>query len=127
MKQAMYDPEFSRLTPEVAEQNFRHFMNTVNYELFGKAFHRHKKRISVIPSLECSPSGRFHYHALLDRPIHSDEPNFCDLIRSSWINTRWGYKQVDIRPAYDPAGWVRYMMKRNHPGDAIDWENAVLP
>ena len=48
-----------------ADKNFRHFMNLLNKKIYGNSHRRFKKSISVIPVLEKSVEGRFHYHLTL--------------------------------------------------------------
>ncbi len=105
-----------------AQQNFRHFMNLLNTSVFGNGFRRFGKRNVVLPSLECSHSGRWHYHVAIKNP-RPDEPFWFEQeIRKLWLKTRWGYKEIHIHRSTDD-GWMRYITKLN-PRDEIDWENT---
>lgn len=125
LKQAIYPP-YRELTPDAASQNLRHFLNLINWDVFGKAFKRYGKRLKVVSVLETAPGKRLHYHLLLECPDDLDESLFCDVIRKRWSETRWGYREVDIRPAYEPLGWLNYITKQSNLADALDWENTIV-
>ncbi len=133
MKQRLPQPPYAALTPELAQQNFRHFMNLLNYKLFGKAFRRrnNKLRLQVLASLERGALGeRLHYHVIIDRPPHIEPWRFHLSIQFLWYRTRWGYRKIDIqalKTGADVTNWLGYVVKRNAclDGDnqAIDVEN----
>lgn len=115
-----------RLTPELAKQNCRHFLNVLNYKLFGKAYQRHGKRVKVVAVLEWSPGERYHYHGLMDCPAALDLYTLPDVVCDSWRKTQWGYHEAEIIPAYDRVGWLNYITKQSDLAEAIDWENCVI-
>lgn len=125
MKQTRFKP-YRTLTDIEAIQNFRHFLNLVNYSFFGKAFQRFRKRLKVVPALEASfLSKRLHYHALMERPAEVDFERFCEIIRGKWARTQWGDRQVHIKPATEPEGWLAYITKQPGTVNTVDWENLV--
>lgn len=116
-----------RLTRDLAKQNLHHFLNVVNYKLFGKTFQRHGKALKAVAVLEWPLDGRCHYHGLIDCPADLDSGILTNVLRESWGKTQWGYNEMDIKPARDKFGWLVYITKqRDLAEDAIDWENALI-
>jgi len=116
-----------RLTREKATQNLHHFLNVVNYEIFGKAFSRHGNQLKAVAVLEWPLGGRCHYHAMMDCPVDLDSVILIKVIREGWQRTQWGYHELKVKPIYDRIGWIDYMIKQsNLADDAIDWENCIL-
>lgn len=107
-----------------AEKNLRHFLNRLNKQAFGNAAVRHNRKIAVIPSLERSPSGRWHYHLSMKNPFPS-EAHCRRSVELCWAKTRWGYDEIDVRPLFDPEGWVRYITKSQNV-DGWDSVNTTL-
>ena len=60
-----------------ASRNMRHFLNLMNAEHYGNNFKRKNKRLSVIPSIEKSHSGRLHYHLTIKMP----DPSLAERLR----------------------------------------------
>ena len=54
-----------------ASNNLRHFLNRFNRKAFGNAFTRFQRKTLVIPMLEQSYSGRWHYHLVMENPYDS--------------------------------------------------------
>ena len=122
-----------------ANENLRHFLNYLNFAVFGKRFRRFGMKLSVLPRLEKSPSGRWHYHLLLKKP-HQETPevvsqrpvlaaiedafSFEELIKICWLRTRYGYseKGVHVHHAVN-NGWNKYILKNFNAGDGVDWLN----
>jgi hypothetical protein len=111
---------------------FRAFMNLLNRAIYGNAVRRHNKRLRVIPILEKSLGGRWHFHAAMEPPAHLSIVDFEGLIRKCWSGTGWGYEQVLVRAEAD-AGWIGYLLKPSqkagfeHSWDCIDWESFHNP
>jgi hypothetical protein len=109
-----------RLDKIKSTQNFKHFMNLLNRRLFGNAHRRFEKRIDVIPAFEVAGGGRQHYHIAIKNP--AQQPiKFGQQIRDCWLNTRWGYSEIDINYQMD-NGWIDYITKTTSK-NSIDWEN----
>ena len=106
---------------------FRHFMGRLNREVYGAAYRRHNKRLRVIPILEKSLAGRWHFHVAIEPPAHVDIAEFERLIRQCWSRIGWGYEQVLVR-SHANVGWIDYMLKPSqkagfeHYWDCIDWD-----
>tara|TARA_R110001606_G_scaffold12369_1_gene54003 strand:- start:45515 stop:46015 length:501 start_codon:yes stop_codon:yes gene_type:complete len=119
-------PVHIRIDREKAIQNFRHFMNLLNTEVFGNSFVRHGKRIQVIPFLEGGLNGtRLHYHCVIDCPRRSLDMTFPSLIQKCWSKTSYGYNQIDIQRNTD-HGWIDYISKfrgKYSYDECVDWEN----
>lgn len=117
------------LDPLKAAQNFRHFMNVLNRQVYGHSYERHQKRIRVIAVLEGSKYKRYHYHALIDCPHPKEFFEFPKLIRDSWQKTHWGYKAIKVDLQADD-GWIVYIAKlkdKEDYGSSIDWMNFYNP
>jgi hypothetical protein len=110
------------------QRAFRHFMNPLNRTVFGKAFYRHGKSLSVIPVLEKETHGRWHYHAAIEPPKHIAAEYFKQLIRDCWDRTDWAHHRILVRENAD-RGWVNYLLKPSQKSDfevwsdCIDWES----
>ncbi len=111
-----------RLDAIGAAQNLRQFLNCLNRERYGKAFTRFGTRLRVIPMLECSSSGRLHYHLALESPVPNNSLQAESLIRREWIKTRFGHREIHVSHEIDD-GWIRYITKMPDAGDGIDWMN----
>ena len=125
MVEDRYGKSIVRLTPAVASQNLKHFLNLLNKRVNGKAHSRFNVRIPVIPMLEGGSGSRLHYHLMIDCPRDDLKPVYPQLIQSLWGRTQWGYDQIDIQADAD-SGWINYISKlRDKPSfeDSIDWVN----
>lgn len=119
---------FHWITPDRAIQNYRHFSNLLNTEVYGKRFKRHGVRIQMIPVLEGDDRTRLHFHCMIDRPEEVSYNRFSRMIETSWKKTEWGYNQIDIQPSCDD-GWTKYISKYRGKTDYIDsfdWSNTHL-
>lgn len=117
------------VTQEIAQQNFRHFLNRLNKRVFGNSAGRHGKRLRVLPVLEGGSHKRLHYHSVIDCP----RPELCELFPSmvceAWTSTQWGYHEVQADPQADD-GWLSYITKLRDKPDyslSIDWMNCHNP
>lgn len=113
------------LTPELAQQNLRHFLNMLNNQTLGSAFKNYGKAIPVIPVLEGGQFKRLHYHLAIDCPRDNLKEEFPQLVQRLWSRTQWGYDEVDIQADAD-NGWISYMTKfrdKHSLEYAIDWTN----
>ena len=119
MKQKM---DFVRLDEERSSQNFRHFLNLLNREVFGKRFTRFGTRINVIPVLEVSNSHRLHYHTIFQVPKNIRSTDFLHKVEDSWKKTDWGYEHFHHHNHID-EGWLDYLTKFRSYRDQIDWIN----
>ena len=112
-----------------ASQNLRHFLNRINREYLGNAARRFGKRLPVIPVLEGINGHRLHYHLLIDLPEKVGLEEAYPLFVTEWIQTQWGYGQVNIQQNVDD-GWLDYITKLRDKIDvseAIDWMNLHYP
>jgi hypothetical protein len=107
---------------------FRHFMNLLNREIYGKASYRYDKRINVVPILEKETNGRWHIHAAIEPPYRMGAAQFENLIQHCWRKTHWGYDRITIDQSAD-RGWINYMLKPSQKSefeawvDCIDWNS----
>ncbi|BBD98198.1 hypothetical protein SAMIE_1016990 [Sphingobium amiense] len=111
-----------------ARKNFRHFMNLLNRQVYGKATARYGKRINVLPVIEGGNGVRVHYHLILDCPRPELELEYPAMIRDCWSRTPWGYNEIHIQSLCD-EGWVSYISKLQSKvvyDESFDWENSHL-
>jgi hypothetical protein len=107
---------------------FRHFMNLLNRSVYGNAFRRHGKQLRVLPILEKEERGRWHFHAAIEPPSHTEPDQFKALISRCWSKVDWGYREIVVRPNAD-RGWIKYMLKHRQKSafdawsDCIDWDS----
>ena len=118
---------FVRLDELTAKKAFRHYMKLLNRRIYNFAFRRHGKRLRVIPILEKSADGRWHYHAAIEPPSFMEANRFGEIAMDVWLQTPLGYGRGEISIDAD-AGWFAYMAKfRSKSGlecyyDCIDTE-----
>jgi hypothetical protein len=111
---------------------FRHFMSLLNRTVYGSAYRRHNKRLRVIPVLEKSCAGRWHFHAAIEPPAHLDVVDFETLIHKCWPQTHLGHRKILVRDRAN-EGWNDYLLKPyqkaefEHPWDCIDWDSFHNP
>jgi hypothetical protein len=103
------------LSPAKAHETVRRFWNRVDYELYGNAARRHKKRCQRLLFLEGSEHGaRYHYHAAVKMPVDRfvNTDDFCKFLRKQWRKECSHNRIVEFEHAPEPTGWVRYSTKR---------------
>ena len=120
MKQRVNNKSLDNIS---SSQNLRHFLNVLNKNCFGNAYKRFDKRLRVLPSLERSSDGRWHYHLILENPYPSNPIKFERMIESTWFKTSYGYRRIDIKHSIN-EGWCDYITKFDHRDNEIDWENV---
>ena len=109
----------------LCSQNLRHFMNVLNKGVYGNRFSRYGIKLQTFPVLEKSLGDRLHYHLIIEHPRELPLIRFKDLIRSSWIKTRFGHREIHIDDSID-RGWINYITKFQTMTDQVDWENVHL-
>lgn len=110
------------LTNDISSQNLRHFLNVLNKKCFGNSFTRFNKRLRVLPVLERSKTGRYHYHLTLQNPFIDNPDRFESMINFTWFKTNYGYRHIHINRNIN-QGWNDYITKFNTRDDEIDWMN----
>jgi len=125
--------EFYRPDELEVEQNLTHFLNVLNYKLYGKSFRKYGKRVSVVPSwIEVGPlKERLHHHCLFKVPKDRFSPGlprysrdcFKHLIRECWKKTDHGSR--DIKFDHQHESIVGYITKLKSKSDKelVDWNN----
>jgi len=111
-----------------SEQNFRHFKNLLNTNVFGNGFKRFKKQLKMIVVREYSSNLRHHIHCIIEQPKRYSDLEFNFLIRKLWNKTQFGYSEIHIEKPTShqrEVGWFNYIMKDNVE-NSIDWNNTVL-
>ena len=115
--------DHGKLTSEISSQNFRHFMNVLNRQIYKQKFKRYKKRLKVIPVIENSYKDRLHLHTIIEIPSNINTNEYCDLIRRLWKETNYGRQQVHIHKQIN-SGWTEYITKFKSSFDDVDWVNV---
>lgn len=126
LKQRLPDAA-GRIDTISASQNVRHFANLLGRRCFGSAHKRHGRRIQMFSVIEGGVSKRLHVHAIVDCPRFDLELAFPEVIQTAWRQTKWGYREVDVRPCDD--GWLSYLLKLRDKPDfdiSLDWQNCQL-
>ena len=123
---------FIRLDELSAKKTFRRYVNGLNRQVYGAAYRHHGKRLRVIPILEKSADGRWHYHVAIEPPSFMDDTSFGHVAMGLWLNTPLGYGHGDVSVNVD-EGWIAYMAKRRGKSglenyyDCIDTEALYNP
>ena len=121
-----------RLDELNAKKAFRHYMNVLNRRIYHSAHRKHGKRLRVVPILEKSAEGRWHYHVAIEPPAFMDANSFGEFAMGVWLQTDFGYAHGDAVADVD-VGWITYMTKlRGKSGleaytDCIDTEAFYNP
>ena len=111
-----------------SEQNFRHFKNLLNTNVFGNGFKRFNKQLKMIVVREYSFNLRHHIHCIIEQPKRYSDLEFNFLIRKLWKKTLFGYSNIHIEKPTSherEVGWFNYIMKDNIE-NSVDWNNSVL-
>ena len=119
----------------VLKENFRHFCNRLNQDVYGNGHKRKPDQFSllILPVIQgalFSPYGArtLHYHlALGNVPAELDFKTLSTLIRRNWKTVRVARDDTDTRPA-DP-GWQTYITREVEQGHiaSIDYDNWHVP
>ncbi len=110
------------LTNDISNQNLKHFLNVLNKKCFGNSFNRFNKKLRVIPVLERSKVGRWHYHLTLQNPFPENPYKFESMINHAWFNTNYGHRHIHIHRNIN-EGWNDYITKLKTSDDEVDWIN----
>ena len=111
-----------------SEQNFRHFKNLLNTNIFGNGFKRFNKQLKMIVVREYSFNLRHHIHCIIEQPKRYSDLEFNLLIRKLWKKTLFGYSNIHIEKPTSlerEVGWFNYIMK-DKIENSVDWNNSVL-
>jgi hypothetical protein len=110
-----------------AKRAFKHFLNRLNRSLYGRNFRQYGRRLKVIPVLEKTRSGRWHYHLAIEAPAHIDAKEFARRIRQAWYQVDWAYEEMDIQPNAN-AAWITEYLPGNKNGqkDAFEYYTDCL-
>jgi hypothetical protein len=123
---------FVRLDELSAKKAFHHYMKGLNRKIYGAAFRHQRKRLRVIPILEKSADGRWHYHVAIESPSFMYATSFGQVAMDLWLHTPLGYCHGDVAVNADD-GWIAYMAKRRGKSrlenyyDCIDTEALHNP
>jgi hypothetical protein len=115
---------FVPLDELAAKKAFRHYVQNLNRRVYKAAFRHHGKRLKVIPIIEKSEDGRWHYHAAMEPPRFMDAGSFGDIAMDLWLQTYLGYGHGDFAINVD-AGWIAYMAKRRGKSGLEDYYDCI--
>jgi hypothetical protein len=113
---------------QAANRVFRRFVAKMNRAVYGNAYHRFEKRLSIVPVLEGGQCEHYHYHALIEVPAYMNADDFMHLLEWTWKGMPCAGSQVHLEPVRD-LGWLDYMLKRRGKADlpdAVDFRNLWL-
>jgi len=119
-----------RLDTFSLSRNIRYFTNILNRKVFGNAFKRFGKKLSMLFVNEESAVDRLHIHGIIERPSRLSFDAFKRLIEECWKKTLFGYEHTHIiNPTTfeEVVGWKSYIMKKRSKIDfsgSIDLENS---
>lgn len=123
MKQSINDMKQDEIN---FSQDFRYFMNRLNYKIFKNSYKRFNKRLNVIPILEKSNNDRFHYHCLIEKPIRLKDSEFTKLIESEFSKTKLSYDDIEIKRQSKPiSSFSSYTTKRRQY-NIVDLSNLYI-
>ena len=123
MKQTLNDMKLDEIN---FSQDFRHFMNRLNYKIFKNSYKRFNRRLNVIPILEKSNNDRFHYHCLIEKPFRLKDREFTNLIESEFSKTKLSYDDIDIKRQSKPiSSFSSYTTKRRNY-NIVDFNNLYI-
>lgn len=120
-----------RINDEISEANFRHFRNLINRNLFGNAYKRHSRQLSMLVVREDGAWHRHHLHAVIEKPANLTTEEFLALVMECWNKTRFGYREHHFEDPVDQnraTGWINYCLKMRTKTDiasSIDWANST--
>ena len=114
--------DYKSINNNISSQNLRHFLNVLNKKCFGNSFKRFDKKLRVLPVLERSSKGRFHYHLTLQNPFPNNPNKFESMINHTWFNTNYGFRHTYVDMNID-QGWNDYITKFSTSDDEVDWIN----
>lgn len=116
---------------QISEQNFRHFRNVLNKQLFGNQYCRYGKGLKMFVIRESDTRHRHHLHGVIEKPDNMDSDDFIELVKSIWSKTKYGYLHTHFE---EPStiereiGWIDYCLKERTKIDlssSIDWVNST--
>src|SRR4051812_48944315 len=112
LKQSVLTPDggYVLVDEQACKKAFKRFCNSLNREIYGAAHRHHRKRVRIIPILEFSSSGRWHYHVAIEPPEFMDGGELAVLATRCWERIALGYGHGSVCPQAD-SGWIRYMTK----------------
>lgn len=103
---------------DIAERDFRHFMNQLNSATYGKKWRTNSneesdQRVAVIPVHEDGHGlKQIHYHCAFATPDHMSVLNFSMQLGLSWASLQNGSKKHnEIKKIFNIEGWLDYILK----------------
>jgi hypothetical protein len=112
LKQSIRTPHggFVMVDEFAAKTAFKRYMNALNRRIYRSAYRHHDKQLSVIPILEKSDGGRWHYHLAVEPPAFMTADQFTELATLLWLDGELGYGHGQADPNVD-QGWLIYITK----------------
>jgi hypothetical protein len=112
------------LDADVAQQNMKHFIRSLNRFSYGNNYHRTSNKLTILPVLEYSSNDRFHHHILIQKPkdVAWDELNSA--VTELWGKTLWSQPRVHIASNCD-IGAVSYVTKLETDFCQVDTANQT--
>jgi hypothetical protein len=118
-------PTGTTISEDQCHAALRYWHNLVSRKIYKIANKRHGKKIRMTAALERSEYGRWHWHILIEPPVHLTEQEFRTVLDSCWQQTDLGYG-FHIQPAYAPVSWVKtYMLKMRNKSHLDSWVDTL--
>lgn len=115
---------FVRIDEFSAKKAYRRYMNGLNRHVYGAAFRHHGKRLRVIPIIEKSAEGRWHYHVAIEPPHFMEASDFGNVAMELWLQMPLGYAHGDVTINAD-QGWIAYMAKRRGKSGLEEYYDCI--
>ena len=116
------------LTAETLENELKVFFRRIDWQLFKNASKRHGKCIERFCTIEGGgyTGKRIHVHALvLGPPVQQMHPTrFIRALKSHWVSSPWGRRDVLFDLPASPLAAARYITKTGL--DAVAWSSTEL-
>ena len=112
LKQSIRTPHcgFVMVDEFAAKAAFKRYMKALNRRMYRSAYRHHNRRLRVIPILEKSEGGRWHYHLAVESPAFMTADQFTELATQLWLGSELGYGHGQADPNVD-HGWLIYITK----------------
>ncbi|MEK9774383.1 MAG: hypothetical protein VW298_02090 [Candidatus Woesearchaeota archaeon] len=119
---------FGKINQDIVVRNTKHFLNFLNYKIYGNKFRRNNLRVKtfvVIEGGERKNDKNFHIHSIINLPPSNiiSKHNFIHHFKESWGKGFYSNQQYKFEFFID-SGWSKYITKFINLTDEVDWENS---
>lgn len=120
-----YVPQYDK-----ASRDIKHFLNVINYKVYGKKYKNRKARLMSVNVFEHSAYNGLHVHIILENPEDWNIPESEkeSLIIGAWMSMKCSgnINGNDIQHVKEVDHWVGYCFKdiiysKNERCDVVNW------